>query len=134
MPGISVKVSNPLHNIVNVTHSMEEGIFIHTLIPELADYCSPAWASPGEHNEVIDGQPTVLVDHDMAMVWTPYWFRVNDELSHVGTNCFNLLKVYEGGAARVEGSWEWKVVTACDTARPPTEEDRRRLDAEYVKT
>lgn len=93
-----------------------------------------AWANPGKHNEEIDGDATVLVDHDLAMVWTPFWFRTNGELSHVGTNCFHLLKVYQDGQETTEnGKWEWKVVMACDTARAPTDEDRKRLDEEYAR-
>lgn len=53
----------------------------------------------------------------------------------MGTNCFNLVKVYEGGREGVgDGSkWEWKIVMASDTARLPTDEERKRLDEEYAK-
>lgn len=90
-----------------------------------------AWSNPGKHNEEIDGEPTVLIDHDLAMVWTPFWFRVYGEISHVGTNLFNLIKVYEDGGE--SGKWEWKVVMASDTARLPTDEERKRLDEEYAR-
>lgn len=118
-----------------ITYMPVEPIFFHRLIPDLGDYMADAWSNPGKHNEVIDGEPTVLIDHDMAMVWTPFWFRVHGELSHVGTNCFHLLKDYERvGENGGEGKWEWKVVTACDTGRKPTEEDKRRLDEEYERS
>lgn len=77
----------------------------------------PGW------EECIDGEATVMVDHDIAMVWTPYYFRRQGKLSHVGTNIFNLIKVYEnGGDAEGKGEWEWKIATALDTAREPSEE------------
>ena len=76
-----------------------------------------------EWEECIDGEATVMVDHDIAMVWTPYYFRRQGKLSHVGTNIFNLIKVYEnGGNAEGTGEWEWKIATALDTAREPSEE------------
>jgi hypothetical protein len=78
---------------------------------------------PGAMEESLDGAPTVLLDHDLAMVWTPYWVTMRGELSHVGTNCFQLLKErWEEG-----GEEEWRVCGMTDTARKPTEEDRRRL-------
>lgn len=111
-----------------------EGILFHSLIPELGDYMTDAWANPGDYNEEIDGEATVLVDHDLAMVWTPFWFRVKGQITHVGTNCFNLIKVYEDGQGSQENSnWEWKVMMICDTAREPTDEERKRLDEEYDK-
>ena len=76
-----------------------------------------------EWEECIDGEATVMVDHDIAMVWTPYYFRRQGKLSHVGTNIFNLIKVYEsGGNAEGTGEWEWKIAAALDTAREPSEE------------
>jgi hypothetical protein len=91
------------------------------------------WSSaPGELEEGLDGEPTVLVDHDLAMVWCPYWFRVKGALSHVGTNCFTLMRGDWGGGERGEngegeGKVEWKICGMTDTARVPSEEDRRRL-------
>lgn len=91
-----------------------------------------AWANPGEYNEEIDGDATVLVDHDLAVVWTPFWFRVKGEITHVGTNCFSLLKMYEDAEeSGGNGKWEWKIMMICDTARTPTDEERNRLDKEY---
>lgn len=68
----------------------------------------------------------VLVDHDIAMVWTPYWFKTNGVLTHVGTNCFTLAKFPAGkkGEGEVEG---WKIVGMTDTGRYPSEEEKERL-------
>ena len=75
-----------------------------------------------EWEECIDGEATVMVDHDIAMVWTPYYFRRQGKLSHVGTNIFNLVKIFKnGGNVEGTGEWEWKIVTALDTAREPSE-------------
>lgn len=92
-----------------------------------------AWANPGEFNEEIDGAATVLVDHDLAMVWTPFWFRVRGEITHVGTNCFNLIKVYGNSqdSEDKDRKWGWKIMMICDTARAPTDAERKRLDNEY---
>jgi hypothetical protein len=105
--------------------------------------------------ESINGEPTILVDHDLATVWTPYWFRLNGELSHVGTNSFGLLKVYydKDGKENKENHerWEWKIVASHDTGRSPTDAEvsrsyqtyqqeaymffkRQRLDNEYEKS
>lgn len=75
-----------------------------------------------EFEESIAGEATVMVDHDIAMVWCPFYFRSRGKVSHVGTNIFTLVKVYKDG--KVGGDdWEWKVATALDTARAPSDED-----------
>lgn len=75
-----------------------------------------------EFEESIAGEATVMVDHDIAMVWAPFYFRSKGKVSHVGTNIFNLVKVYKDG--KVGGDdWEWKVATALDTARAPSDEE-----------
>jgi hypothetical protein len=40
--------------------------------------------------------PWVRVDGDVAMVWTPYDFHLNGELSHCGIDVFTFLKGPEG--------------------------------------
>ena len=87
-----------------------------------------------DHNRffLIDkgGEPTVLVDHDLAMVWTPYWVRVQDKITHVGTNCFTLLKGrWPEGTTGTEEEMEWKICGITDTGRLPSEEDLRRINA-----
>ncbi|HJP76011.1 MAG TPA: nuclear transport factor 2 family protein [Pseudonocardiaceae bacterium] len=48
-------------------------------------------ARPGAREELFY-RPTVLIDDDIAMVWTRYDFLVDGELHHWGTNIFSLLK------------------------------------------
>jgi len=57
----------------------------------------------------------VRVDRDLAVVWTPYEFRRNGALSHVGTNVFSLVK--EG-----DGEGRWVICWVSDTWRVPDEE------------
>jgi hypothetical protein len=47
--------------------------------------------------EVISAQPTVLVDRDIAVAWTPFEFLIDGAVHHVGTNIMSFLKQ--------EGKW-----------------------------
>lgn len=67
----------------------------------------------------------VLVDHNIAMVWRPYWLKRNGRVTHVGTYCFTLAKHPTDTSGN---NMEWKVVGLTDTRRPPSEEDRKRLE------
>jgi len=41
---------------------------------------------PRQHyREAFDGRPTVLVEVDVAVVWTRYVFEIDGESSHTGT-------------------------------------------------
>lgn len=87
-----------------------------------------AWDSGDTLEEGIDDgeggrEVVVLVDHDIAMVWTPFWFRRNGALTSVGTNCFTLVK----HPLDATGSEGWKIVGMTDTGRLPSEEERQRL-------
>jgi hypothetical protein len=87
------------------------------------------WNSGGKLEEGIDDgeggrEVVVLVDHDIAMVWTPYWFKHNGALTHIGTNCFTLAK-HPLDAKGIKG--EWKIVGMTDTGRCLSEEDKKRL-------
>jgi len=46
--------------------------------------------------EAFDGEPTVLVHGDVAMVWAPYVFDKDGKRSHTGVDVFNLLRTEEG--------------------------------------
>lgn len=50
----------------------------------------------------------IQVDGNMAHVWTPYEFYVNDELSHIGVNSFTMV---------LEPNGQWKIVHIIDTRR-----------------
>jgi hypothetical protein len=51
----------------------------------------------------------VTIDGDLAHVWTPYEFYVNDTLSHIGTNSFTLVRENN----------KWLIVHLIDTRRKP---------------
>ncbi|KAN0103172.1 hypothetical protein V8E51_011485 [Hyaloscypha variabilis] len=55
----------------------------------------------------------VRIDHDLAVVWTPYEFRRGGVVSHVGTNVFSLVR--EGAEGR------WVICWVSDTWRVPEE-------------
>lgn len=49
----------------------------------------------------------IRIDGDLASVWTPYKFYLNDGFSHCGVNSFQLIKTSEG----------WKITYIIDTRR-----------------
>ena len=49
----------------------------------------------------------VLVDANLASVWTPYEFYLGSKFSHCGYNSFQLVKLAEG----------WKIAHVIDTRR-----------------
>lgn len=65
-----------------------------------------------EDGEKYEGRKTkVEVDHDLAVVWTPYEVRLGGAVHHVGTNIFSL--------AKVQG--KWLIMNISDTSRLPKE-------------
>lgn len=62
------------------------------------------------HTEVYDERITfgqVLIDGDLATVWTPYKFYIGQKFSHCGVNSFQLV--------RLNGNW--KIQYIIDTRR-----------------
>lgn len=49
----------------------------------------------------------VKIDDNLASVWTPYEFYLNNKFSHCGVNVFQLFKSEEG----------WKIISIIDTRR-----------------
>ena len=49
-----------------------------------------------EVREAFDGQPTILIDGDVGIVWTAYTFEVDGEPSHIGVDAFTLIRTEEG--------------------------------------
>ncbi|KAJ6464793.1 hypothetical protein C8R47DRAFT_1155870 [Mycena vitilis] len=47
---------------------------------------------PRDLFEIISAQPTILIDRDLAMAWTPYEFWVDNVLDHVGTDIWAFSK------------------------------------------
>ena len=51
--------------------------------------------------------PLVRIDHDLAVVWAPFEFLVDDKVDHCGTDLFTLV--------RTDG--QWVIASVADTAR-----------------
>jgi len=49
----------------------------------------------------------ILIDSQLASVWTDYKFYIGDKFSHCGVNSFQLVKLNDG----------WKIVYIIDTRR-----------------
>lgn len=66
-------------------------------------------------------EPTVLIRGPIAVVWAPYEFRRNGEISHCGVDVFNMLKI----------DGKWVIGNAMWTAEPEAcEELQPRKGAE----
>jgi hypothetical protein len=50
---------------------------------------------------------TIQIDQMLALVWTPYKFYFNNQFSHCGVNCFQLVRFDSG----------WKIQSIIDTRR-----------------
>jgi ketosteroid isomerase-like protein len=82
-----------------------EGVFVNVRVEDgrrtLRHFTSAEWLAQlpdatEEWLEAFEGRPTVLVQGDAAVVWGRYRFEVDGELSHTGTDAFNLLRTDEG--------------------------------------
>src|SRR5215813_4392291 len=51
--------------------------------------------------------PLVRIDHDLAVVWAPFEFLVDDKVDHCGTDLFTLV--------RTDG--QWVIASVADTGR-----------------
>jgi hypothetical protein len=47
---------------------------------------------PRELSEIISAQPTILIDRDIAMAWTPYEVYIDGVLDHVGSDIWGFVK------------------------------------------
>jgi hypothetical protein len=64
-----------------------------------AGFAATVKPGPERYEEVLT-DPAVEVDGDIAMIWSPYVFKVDGKIVHCGTDHFDLVR--EGGA--------WKLV------------------------
>ncbi|MCB2377140.1 nuclear transport factor 2 family protein [Hymenobacter sp. BT635] len=90
-----------LHTIVSRNGAMQVGT-------EQVNEFLKAVGTP--HKEVYDERITfeqVLIDANLASVWTPYQFYVGPKFSHCGYNSFQLVKLAGG----------WKIAHIIDTRR-----------------
>ena len=79
------------------------------LVEESLDRFLKAIATP--HPEIYDERILkyeVLIDDNLASVWTEYEFYVGERFSHCGVNAFQLAKNAEN---------EWKIIQVTDTRR-----------------
>lgn len=74
-----------------IAHPKNGGTVVHT--SEVSGFIQ----SVGQpHTEVYDERISfgqVLIDGDLASVWTPYRFYVGEKFSHCGVNSFQLVKL-----------------------------------------
>ncbi|KAJ7485783.1 hypothetical protein FB451DRAFT_64988 [Mycena latifolia] len=69
---------------------LRNGTTILTTLTGLVDRIP--FTAPGSMAEVISGQPTIMVDSDIAMAWTPYEFWINGSIDHAGTDIWSFVK------------------------------------------
>ncbi|KAF8825504.1 hypothetical protein HHX47_DHR6000209 [Lentinula edodes] len=65
--------------------------------------------SPNKIEERISGQPIVKIDTNIAMLWTPYDFLINDKVDHIGTDIWSFAKL----------NGKWVVSSVADNALAP---------------
>ena len=72
----------PSGHTVLARHQHRDTILFHNMYGELQEYLKSIWNSDVVNEEVIDEsrETVVLVHHDLAAVWTPYWFRKDGKL------------------------------------------------------
>ena len=76
-------------------------------VTPLSEYVEGLGA-PGRLQEERMWNPTVMTHGRIAMVWAPYDFHNDNELSHCGVEVFSLLKTAEG----------WKIAGVTYTVEP----------------
>lgn len=84
---------------------LPDGVFVSTRLENgkrvEKHFTNREWVEklPSEHTvllEAFTGEPTVLVDGDVAVVWAAYFFHVDGQLSHTGVDAFNLVRTDAG--------------------------------------
>ncbi|TGE04921.1 nuclear transport factor 2 family protein [Hymenobacter fodinae] len=91
-----------------VFHTISTRNGLTTLRPESPSAFVKSVGTP--HKEVYDERITfdkVLIDANLASVWTPYEFYLGSTFSHCGYNSFQLVKLTDG----------WKIAHIIDTRR-----------------
>lgn len=61
-----------------------------------ADWLVGLQAQTSEMRESFEGSPVVLIEGDVATVWTRYSFTIDGEPSHAGIDAFNLVRTNAG--------------------------------------
>lgn len=85
--------------------TVPEGVFVSVRLEDgrrsVRHFSNAEWleglgSGTEAYREAFDGEPTVLLEGDVAVVWAPYVFEIDGERSHTGTDAFTLLRTDEG--------------------------------------
>lgn len=85
--------------------TIPEGVFVSVRMQDgrkvVRHFDNAQWlaelpAETSEEREAFDGEPTVLIEGDVAVVWGRYTFDVDGQRSHGGVDAFNLLRTQDG--------------------------------------
>lgn len=85
--------------------TVPEGVFVSVRVEDgrrvLRHFNNAEWVAglssrTEEKRESFDGEPTVLIEGDVAVVWTRYVFEIDGEVSHTGVDAFDLVRTDEG--------------------------------------
>jgi hypothetical protein len=82
---------------------MREGKPVQLTLGDFVDHVKPG----KERIEERIGKPQVMVDHDLAVVWTPYTFLLDGKPHHCGIDVFNLVQV----------DGKWLIAAIADNSR-----------------
>lgn len=100
------KLCHPDMQLQTVTNAKENSRLKTEKVSEFYKSIASIPAEVKVLEKIIDYK--VQIDGNMAHVWTPYEFYVNDKLSHIGVNSFTMV---------LEPNGEWKIVHIIDTRR-----------------
>lgn len=100
------KVCHPNMVLQTVTNAKENSRLKTEVVSEFYKSIASIPAEVKVLEKIIDYK--VQIDGNMAHVWTPYEFYVNDKLSHIGVNSFTMV---------LEPNGELKIVHIIDTRR-----------------
>lgn len=107
--GDSTKVSKTLHRNVKIqtTYTNKEGK--HVLKEQTREEILKAIFSKNKKDTYFEKLVSydIKIDDNLAVVWTPYEFYLNNKLSHCGTNSFHLFN----------DDGKWKIIYLIDTRR-----------------
>ena len=69
--------------------------------PNISQFTTEQWLQSlsrkqNDYLEEFVGTPVVLIDGDLATVWTEYTFKIDGELSHTGVDAIHLVRTEDG--------------------------------------
>jgi hypothetical protein len=108
--GDTALIRTTIHeNLVLQTVALNRKGEAHLLNEPIAEFMTSVAVRPPEIKSMEERIvfETIKLDVNLASVWTPYQFFVNEKLYHCGNNSFQLMKGPQG----------WKIVHIIDTRR-----------------